>query len=57
MGKIVPNIKVTNWSVVSPFTKHNVDNEVLCYGKNSPTLLKNYELECSVPFQKTLCSS
>ena len=28
MWKIVPNI-VTNWSVVSPFTKHNVDNELL----------------------------
>ena len=24
----------------------------LCYGKNSPTLLKNYQLECSAPFTK-----
>ena len=25
----------------------------LCYGKNSPKLLKNNQLECSVPFHKT----
>ena len=30
MGKIVPHYyRITNWSVVSPFTKHYVYNEVI----------------------------
>ena len=29
MGKIVPHFqRIYNWSIVPPFTEHNVDNEV-----------------------------
>ena len=35
MGKIDRHYaRITNWSVVEPFTKHNVDNEVvMLWGK------------------------
>ena len=35
MGKIVRHYsRITNWSVVPPFTKHKVDNEVfMLWGK------------------------
>ena len=35
-------------------SKNNlVEVLMLCYGKNGPTLLKNYQLECSATFHKT----
>ena len=53
MGKIVPLFqRIINWSVVSPFTKHYVDNEVLMLWKHSHKLLKNNQLECSATFHK-----